>query len=108
MAVDELAAARLRRALEGRALTVEKRMFGGLAFMVRGSMCVGLQGDTLMVRVGPARHDELLAHPHARPMDFTGRPMKGYLFVDLPGWSGARLDRWLEACLAFNAGLPEK
>lgn len=64
---------------------VERKMFGGLAFRVRGNMCCGVVGGELMVRVGAGGYDELLAEPHARPMDFTGRPMKGMLYVGAPG-----------------------
>lgn len=62
-----------------------KKMFGGLAFMLNGKICVGVTNDNLMVRVGPKEHESLLALPHARPMDFTGRPMKGFISVGLEG-----------------------
>jgi hypothetical protein len=84
MAYDEKLAQRVRQALSGQDGIVEKKMFGGLAFMLHGNMSVGVEKDRLMVRVGPDRYDEALARPHARPMDFTGRPMKGFC-VRAPG-----------------------
>ncbi|WP_369959963.1 TfoX/Sxy family protein [Pseudomonas benzenivorans] len=85
MAYDEGLAERLREALQGQADITERKMFGGMAFMVRGHMCVGILGDVLMARVGPGAYEQALALPHVRPMDFTGRPMRGYVFVDPPG-----------------------
>ncbi len=84
-------------------------MFGGLAFMARGHMCCGLVRERIMVRVGPEAYDRLLAKPHARPMDFTGKPMKGYVFVDPPGFeSDADLEEWVERCRRFVGSLPPK
>ena len=85
MAYDEKLAARLRRAVGRRRGVTEKKMFGGLAFLAGGRMFCGIVKDDLMVRVGPERHAEALRKPHVRPMDFTGRPMKGYVFVGPPG-----------------------
>ncbi len=93
---DEGLAERVRLALSERHDVVEKKMFGGLCFMVSGNMCVGVESDRLMVRVGKAGHEEALAQPHARPMDFTGRPMKGFVFVDV---EGLMEDEELEALL---------
>lgn len=109
MPYDEGAAQRLREHFAGRGDVAEKRMFGGIAFMVAGHMACGLVGDTLMVRVGPERARESLARPHARPMDFTGRPMKGYLYVDPPGFAEDRdLAAWVGMAEAFVATLPPK
>ena len=77
MAFDEGLAERLRGIFAGQMDVAEKKMFGGLAFMVRGSMCVGVTGDELMARVGPDQYDEALTLPHARHMHFTGKRMKG-------------------------------
>jgi len=77
MPYDEGLAERIRGAFSERTDVAEKRMFGGIAFMVRGRMCVGIVKEDLMVRVGAAAHDALAQEPNARPMDFTGRPMKG-------------------------------
>lgn len=85
MAYDEGLAFRLRELLNERRDVVEKEMFGGLAFLLAGSMSVGVVGEDLLVRVGPERHDQALARPHARIMDFTGRSMKGWIFVGPSG-----------------------
>ncbi|MDP2674691.1 MAG: TfoX/Sxy family protein [Dehalococcoidia bacterium] len=74
MAYDEELAERVRRALAGRKGISEKKMFGGIAFMLGGNMFCGIVKDQLMVRVGPERYDDALSRPHARPMDFTGPP----------------------------------
>lgn len=109
MAYDEGLAQRLREQLADRTGVVEKRMFGGLCFMFRGHMLAGIAGDVLMARVGPQRYADALARAHARPMDFTGKPMKGYVFVDPEGFAvDANLAGWIELCLKFNAGLPAK
>lgn len=108
MAIDEGLAERIREVL-GDARVSERRMFGGLAFLSRGHMFVGITGDTLMVRVGPSAYEASLRRPSARVMDFTGRPMKGYVFVDAPGFeSDADLASWVHAGLTFVATLPAK
>jgi hypothetical protein len=108
MAYDSTLADRLRDALVD-VTAHEKKMFGGIAFMVRGNMCVGVVGDDLCARVGVDAYPDLLAKPGARPMDFTKRPMKGWLFVDPSGFeSDAALRGWVEACKAFNTTLPAK
>ncbi len=84
-------------------------MFGGLAFLVGGKMFVGIRGSTLMARVGPARYQDALALAHVREMDFTGRPMKGYVYVDPPGLiEDGNLKAWVLWCLGHVAGLPPK
>lgn len=109
MAYDETLAYRVREVLADRTDVTERKMFGGLAFMISGNMCVGLTDDALMARVGKERYDELLALPHARPMDFTGRPMGGFLFVDPAGIATDEgLRAWVERCLAFVLTLPAK
>jgi TfoX/Sxy family transcriptional regulator of competence genes len=109
LAYDETLAQRIRELMADRHSVVEKRMFGGIAFMLRGNMCCGIVRDDLMVRVGPERHEEALAQPHARPMDFSGRPMRGMVYV---GPEGCRTDealkRWVEQGLNFAATLPPK
>ncbi len=87
----------------------EKKMFGGLAFMLNGNMCVGVTNDDLMVRVGPQNQEKLLGLPHARPMDFTGRPMKGFVFVGLEGTQEAEsLKEWVGRGVGFAETLPKK
>lgn len=109
MAYDEGLAQRIRETLGGRSDLVEKRMFGGLAFTVSGHMCCGVLGETLMARVGPDQHATALKEPHAREMDFTGRAMKGFVYVDPEGIeSDCDLRVWLERCAGFVASLPPK
>jgi hypothetical protein len=84
-------------------------MFGGLAFLLGGHMCVGIIGEELMVRVGPEAYDEAVRRPHARKMDFTGRPMKGFVYVAPDGLeSDAALHRWIARGVRFAASLPAK
>lgn len=109
MAYDEGLAERIRSILEDRGRVIERRMFGGLAFLVRGHMTVGIVKDQLMVRVGPETYPQLLSEPHARAMDFTGRPMKGFVFVSPEGLeSDADLERWVDRGAAYAASLPAK
>jgi TfoX/Sxy family transcriptional regulator of competence genes len=109
MPYDEGLAERIRGVFLDRTDVAEKRMFGGIAFMVRGRMCVGIVKEDLMVRVGAAAHDALAQEPNARPMDFTGRPMKGFLFVSPDGFeSDAELERWIARGVAHATSLPEK
>jgi TfoX/Sxy family transcriptional regulator of competence genes len=96
MSYDEKLADRIRAVLSERDDVVEKKMFGGLCFMVNGAMCCGLTKSDFMVRVGPDAYDEALAQPHARPMDFTGRPLTGMVYVDPAGLrTRAALARWI-------------
>ena len=109
MAYDEGLAQRVREALSDQSTVVEKKMFGGLAFMVDGHMCCGVTSETLMVRVGPDAHAAALAQPHTRPMDFTGRPLKGMVYVDPEGYEEDKdLQTWVERGLAFTNTLPAK
>jgi len=106
MAYDETLADRTRRAVGPRADVTEKKMFGGLAFLLDGRMFCGIVKDDLMVRVGPERYKAALAEAHVRPMDFTGRPMNGYVFVG-PGGSRTEkaIKRWVDQAAAFVATL---
>jgi hypothetical protein len=84
-------------------------MFGGIAFMVRGHMSCGIAASTLMVRLAPVDADGLLNERHVRPMDFTGRPMRGFLYVDPDGIkTGAMLRRWIERATTYAESLPVK
>ena len=84
-------------------------MFGGLAFLVDGRMFIGIRDASLMARVGPERHDDALAMPHVRIMDFTGRPMKGYVYIDPPAIAALRdLKAWVGWCVEYVAALPGK
>lgn len=82
MAYDEQLAIRLRSVYAVHKGVVEKKMFGGIAFMVRGHMSCGIVDRTLMARVGPEQYAKALARAHAREMDFNGRSMKGFVYVD--------------------------
>src|SRR5688572_20211328 len=107
MAYDEKLAARIREALSDRDDVVEKKMFGGLCFMVNGAMCCGLTKTDFMVRVGPDQYEDALAQPHARPMDFTGRPLKGMIYVAPAGLrTQAALAKWIGRGVAFVSALP--
>jgi TfoX/Sxy family transcriptional regulator of competence genes len=109
MAYDEALAQRIRATLQGRDGLTERKMFGGLCLMLNGNMFAGVMNDELMLRVGAETFDELLARPGARPMDFTGRPMKGYLYVKPSAFvEEAGLEDWLAQALTFVETLPPK
>jgi TfoX/Sxy family transcriptional regulator of competence genes len=108
MPFDEKLADRVRKLLADRSDLAERRMFGGLTFMVRGYMCCGVQGDELILRLGPDGAREALASPHARPMDFAGRPLAGFITVSRNGLSGRALARWVERAVAWAESLPPK
>ena len=82
---------------------LEKRMFGGLCFMVNDKMCVGVEQERLMVRLDPLKYEEALEQEGARPMDFTGKVMKGYIFVDIEALNTKKkLEYWLKLALEYN------
>ncbi len=104
MAYDENLADRVRRELKDQGSEFsEKKMMGGLCFMVDDKMCVGIVKNDLMARVDPEIYEELLQREGARPMDFTKRPMKGYVFIDPDGVDmDSDLEFWVKQCLDFN------
>ena len=109
MAYDEALADRIGVILKDQPNVVGKKMFGGIAFMVNGNMCCGVVKDTLMLRVGPENYESLLSHPPAREMDFTGKSMKGMIYVDPDGLkSEEELKTWVERALEFVLSLPAK
>lgn len=109
MAFDPGLSQRVREVLGERPGLTERKMFGGLAFLLDGKMFVGIVGGTLMARVGLERHQDALTQPHVREMDFTGRPMKGYVYIDPPGLTEDRdLAAWVVWCANFVAALPDK
>jgi hypothetical protein len=109
MAYDEGLAERIREMLAGHEDLVERRMFGGLCFMLSGHMCCGIVDDTLMARVGPDNYTGCLAEKHVREMDFTGRPLTGMVYVAPKGFeSDQDLGRWLDTCICFVTSLPLK
>lgn len=109
MAYSESLATRVRHALRDQGRVVEKRMFGGLAFLMRGNLCVALIDQSLIVRVGPAAYEAALAEPHVREFDFTGRPMRGWVVADPEAIDlDADLLRWIEQAVDFVQTLPAK
>jgi len=103
MAFNELLADRIRDLLSGRADVEEKKMMGGLTFMVDGKMCVGIVKDDLMARIHPELHEDALKKEGCRTMDFTGRPMPGYVFINPDGTnSQTQLQYWIGLALDYN------
>ena len=109
MAYDMALESRLRALLEGRKGVTAKKMFGGLAFMLDGKMLIGIIHDDLMVRINPEDEAAYLKKPHVRPMDFAGRPMKGYLYVAPEGIRTAKsLQAWIDRCVAWVDTIEKK
>jgi TfoX/Sxy family transcriptional regulator of competence genes len=109
MAYDEGLAQRVREALGDLPGLVEKKMFGGVGYLVQGNMACGVNQDDLIVRVGPEAYEDALAEPHTRVFDMTGRPMRGWIVVTPEGYnSDADLDEWVQRGVRFAAALPPK
>jgi TfoX/Sxy family transcriptional regulator of competence genes len=109
MTFDPGLAQRVRDVLGGRTGISERKMFGGLAFLVDGKMFIGIRNSSLMARVGLERHQDALAMPNVRMMDFTGRPMKGYVYIDPPAIAEDRdLKAWVLWCAEYVSRLPGK
>lgn len=109
MAYDEGLAQRIREALADADGLSERRMFGGIAFMLHGNMAVGISGDELMVRVGPEAYEDALAQPHARVFDMTGRVMRGWVVVAAEGIADdGALDDWVRRGADYARSLPPK
>ena len=104
MAFNEKLADRIREMIAVSHKKVEeKRMFGGLCFMVNGKMCVGVEKERLMVRLDPAKYDEVMEKEGCKPMDFTGKVMKGYVFVDIDALNTKKkLEYWMDLALEYN------
>ena len=103
MAYNEKIAERIRTALAGTNHLVEKKMFGGLAFMDKEKMCLGVDKDDIMLRCEPEMTDELLSKKGARPFDLTGKPMKGWLLVNAEGTSNKKdFDFWVKTAVEAN------
>src|SRR5262245_20683817 len=105
MAYDEKLAARTRELLEGARKPIEeKKMFGGLCFMLNDKMCIGVEKDRLMVRLDPEKFDEVMKKKGCKPMDFTGKVMKGFVFVDAAVLGKKKdLEYWVDLAVDFNA-----
>jgi len=109
MAFDEGLAERIREHTETDPSISEQKMFGGLCFMSGGNMSFGVLGNEIMVRVGPDAYAAALELPHAREMDFTGRSMRGMVYVDADGISeDGDLRVWLQRGLTYARSLPPK
>lgn len=109
MAYDEGLLHRMRELLDEGPEIVEKKMFGGVGFLLQGNMACGILNDDLIVRVGPEQYDEALADPQARQFDITGRPMTGWVMIAPAGYAEDEdLDRWVQQGLAFAGSLPAK
>lgn len=108
MAYDETLAERARALLASETGFSEKRMFGGICFLLDGNMCCGVAASDLMVRVGEEGDGAAMRQPHARRFDLSGRPMKGWLLVAPAGTSGAGLKPWIARGVAFARTLPAK
>ena len=109
MAYDLALAQRVRDVLGQRAGLSERAMFGGLAFLVDGKMFVGISGSKLMARMGREHYEDALAMQDVREMAFTGRPMKGYVYVDPPALADDKdLEAWVIWCINYVTALPQK
>lgn len=109
MAYDEALAERVRELVSLRESTSERRMFGGIAFMLAGNMACGVLGEELIVRVGPDEYERALAEPHTREFDFTGRPSRGIVVVAPEAIADDEaLAGWVDAGADFAASLPPK
>lgn len=107
MAYNQTLAEKVRELLQENDGLSEKQMFGGLAFMLNGNMACGVVGEELMVRVGPDNYQEALAERYTRPMDYTGRPLKGMVYVEEDAVA-ADLDNWVSRGAEFAGSLPPK
>jgi hypothetical protein len=109
MAYNERLAERIRKHLGKRAGLTEKKMFGGIGFLLKGNMCCGVHGADMIVRIDPEDTDAALSRPHTHVFDLTGRPMKGWLLVRPKGLaSAAMLGRWIEVAVSYAGSLPAK
>lgn len=108
MAYNERLAERVRELLGGRTDVTERRMFGGLTFMVGGHMCCGINGDELILRLAPGAEKTALGTAHARPMEFTRRPMRGFVTIAPAGLDGRSLDGWVAQAIEHAEALPAR
>ena len=109
MAFDERLAERIRGTLRRRKGLVEKKMFGGIAFLLNGNMCCGVHRSELIVRLAPEDTDSALKQPHTKLFDLTGRPMKGWILVGPAGLkTDAKLGKWVAVAAKYAASLPAK
>jgi TfoX/Sxy family transcriptional regulator of competence genes len=104
MAYSEKISNKIREALSGLKKVEEKEMFGGMCFMVNGKMCMGVIKDEMMCRIDPEEYETALSKKGSREMDFSGRPMQGYVFVTEDGFKAKKdFDYWVRLCIEFNS-----
>ena len=109
MAYDKILVQRVREEMSDLPGYVEKKMFGGVGFMLNGNMACGVNGADLIVRVGPELYESALAEPHTKPFDMTGRPMKGWVFVIAEGCEAdGNLKAWVQRGVEYALSLPAK
>ena len=109
MVYDKVLVRRVREVLDVEPDLVEKKMFGGVGFLLKGNMACGVNKEDLIVRVGPERYEEALADSHTRPFDMTGRPMRGWVVVTGEGYDSQEdLARWVKEGADFALTLPPK
>ena len=109
MAFSEALAERIRQGLARRKGIEEKRMFGGVGFLLNGNLLVGVWKDSLCVRLGPEQAEEALPEPHVKEFDITGRPMKGWVLVEAEGvQDDEQLSAWIRRAVKFVGALPAK
>jgi TfoX/Sxy family transcriptional regulator of competence genes len=109
MAFSEALAERIRQRLARRKNVEEKKMFGGIGFLLNGNLLVGVWKDSLIVRLGPGEGEEALKEPHAKEFDITGRPMKGWVLVELKGVQhDDQLKGWIQRAVTFVRTFPAK
>jgi len=108
MAYDESLAKRIDELVKGKKGVTRKQMFGGIAYLLNGNMCVGVHKDELIIRYDPKKTEEITTDKRVRPFDITGRPMKGWSLVNKEGTKGSGLDKWFEFPLSYVKSLPAK
>jgi TfoX/Sxy family transcriptional regulator of competence genes len=109
MAFDEALAERIRKTLARKKGIAEKKMFGGVGFLLNGNMLVGVWKDSLIVRLGEEGGEDAMREPHVKLFDITGKPMKGWILVAREGVAGDdRLKDWIERAMKFVRSLPGK
>ena len=109
MAFDQKLAERILKRLVKQPGLVDKKMFGGMAFLINGNMSVGVYGDEMIVRMDPEDTDKALDKPHVRIFDITGKPMKGWILVGPKALAtDAALGKWIDIGVKYAAGLPKK
>ena len=109
MAFDQTLAARIRKNLAGRKNVENKKMFGGIGFLLNGNMLVGVWKDSLIARVGSDEYEHAVLEPHVKEFDITGKPMKGWVLVEPQGVvEDDQLNEWIQRALKFVGKLPAK